>query len=147
VREWQRILQGAGHLPAGGIDGVFGPQTESATRAFQRKLGVTADGVVGPQTRAAVDRLFKWLAGSSAKPAHGLSVARTGTRLLRQGVSGSDVREWQRILRHSGRNVTVDGIFGPQTRNATVSFQRQLGVGADGIVGSQTRRAVSRWLS
>jgi hypothetical protein len=33
VRDWQRILNGAGLLPANGIDGDFGPQTEAATKA------------------------------------------------------------------------------------------------------------------
>jgi peptidoglycan hydrolase-like protein with peptidoglycan-binding domain len=33
-----------------GIDGVFGPKTEVAVRAFQTWGGVAADGVVGDQT-------------------------------------------------------------------------------------------------
>ena len=33
-----------------GIDGEFGPLTESAVKAFQGEQGITVDGVVGPQT-------------------------------------------------------------------------------------------------
>jgi len=33
-------------------DGVFGPATERALRAWQRSHGLTPDGVAGPQTRA-----------------------------------------------------------------------------------------------
>jgi peptidoglycan hydrolase-like protein with peptidoglycan-binding domain len=37
-------------LPAGSNDGIFGPQTASAVRAFQDMMGLTVDGIVGPQT-------------------------------------------------------------------------------------------------
>ena len=39
-----------------GVDEVFGPQTEAATRDFQRTHGLTADGIVGPRSRAAMER-------------------------------------------------------------------------------------------
>jgi peptidoglycan hydrolase-like protein with peptidoglycan-binding domain len=34
----------------GPIDGVFGPMTESAVRAYQTQQNITVDGVVGDQT-------------------------------------------------------------------------------------------------
>lgn len=43
------------YLNAGGsklaIDGTYGAGTQSAVKAFQRRVGVTADGIVGPATR------------------------------------------------------------------------------------------------
>ena len=35
----------------------FGPKTEAAVRAFQRKLGMVGDGIVGPKTWVALDAL------------------------------------------------------------------------------------------
>lgn len=36
--------------PGLAADGVFGPSTEKATRAFQQKVGLGVDGIVGPHT-------------------------------------------------------------------------------------------------
>ena len=44
----------------GALDGVFGPRTDSALRAFQSAWGLAPDGVAGPNTWAALD---SWLIG------------------------------------------------------------------------------------
>lgn len=49
VQRWQQFLEDQGFSP-GAIDGVFGPKTAEATRAFQAAHGLKVDGVVGPQT-------------------------------------------------------------------------------------------------
>lgn len=36
--------------PTGGLDGIFGNQTDTAVRNYQRKLGITVDGIVGCNT-------------------------------------------------------------------------------------------------
>ncbi len=53
VREVQQRLRRLGYR-AGAVDGIYGPLTAGAVRAFQQRSGLTIDGVVGPQTWAAL---------------------------------------------------------------------------------------------
>lgn len=59
VRGWQididRTADKVSSLPHIAKDGIFGPRTAAATRAFQRYAHIRVDGIVGPQTRAAMD--------------------------------------------------------------------------------------------
>ena len=49
ILEVQRILSHLGYNP-GEHDGLDGPNTQAAVKAFQRKTGIEADGIVGPVT-------------------------------------------------------------------------------------------------
>jgi len=53
IRTYQDQLRAAGFDP-GPSDGVLGPRTEAATRAFQRARGLQVDGDIGPITSAAL---------------------------------------------------------------------------------------------
>lgn len=48
-------------LPNVQVDGVFGSDTESAVRAFQREAGLTVDGMAGEQTWVALYRVYATL--------------------------------------------------------------------------------------
>ncbi len=48
VRSLQQLLRARNHPVA--VDGIFGPNTESAVKAFQQSRGLAADGIVGPNT-------------------------------------------------------------------------------------------------
>jgi peptidoglycan hydrolase-like protein with peptidoglycan-binding domain len=66
-----------------GVDGVFGGQTESILRAFQRDRGLVADGVVGSATAAAL--------GVSSGGGSGGGNSNTGTVTITAG-SGVNIR-------------------------------------------------------
>jgi hypothetical protein len=52
VRDWQRIIG----LVA---DGIFGEDTERATKVWQHERGIVSDGVVGPKTWAEAERFVE----------------------------------------------------------------------------------------
>jgi peptidoglycan hydrolase-like protein with peptidoglycan-binding domain len=56
VRRAQSRLTLAG-FSTGGVDGIFGPTTESGVKALQQASGITVDGIVGPQTWQKIDAL------------------------------------------------------------------------------------------
>ncbi len=53
VSTMQRKLKNWGYYK-GSVDGIFGPQTTTAVKYFQRKNGLVADGIVGTKTLRAL---------------------------------------------------------------------------------------------
>lgn len=49
VRRIQQKLKSMGYY-TGSVDGIYGTQTQSAVRKFQRDNGLTVDGIAGPKT-------------------------------------------------------------------------------------------------
>ncbi len=63
--------------------------------------------------------------------------------VISQGQRGDTVRTIQQKLKRWGYYTgSVDGIFGPQTKEAVKYFQRKNGLVADGIVGNKTLKAL-----
>jgi hypothetical protein len=56
VTRWQSFLISQGLLKSA-ADGVFGDDTDAATRAFQQQRGLKADGMVGAATLGAAQKL------------------------------------------------------------------------------------------
>ena len=72
-----------------------------------------------------------------------LSTDAVFTAVLKQGSTGSEVKEVQRRLKLWGYyQGSVDGVFGAGTRSAVISFQKKNGLTADGVVGKATYKAL-----
>jgi peptidoglycan hydrolase-like protein with peptidoglycan-binding domain len=111
----------------GPIDGIAGPGTATAVRAFQQRMGLAVDGIAGPRTRRAL--------GPLGGPLY-------GTRTLVRGRVGLDVSVLQFLLARQGIGRFVDGSFGPGTEAAVRSFQQRSGLLVDGVAGPQTQAAL-----
>jgi peptidoglycan hydrolase-like protein with peptidoglycan-binding domain len=127
VQTLQYLLRARGHTVT--VDGIFGPNTESAVRAFQQEKNLSVDGIVGPNTWSALIIQVK------------------------QGSQGDAVRgvqeefQFRNLSGDPGKGLQVDGIFGPKTDAAVRGFQQALhadipSVAVDGIVGPITWRAL-----
>ena len=46
------IRRGVKEIPPLDVDGMYGPKTENAVKAFQKYYGLVPDGIVGPLTWA-----------------------------------------------------------------------------------------------
>ena len=122
MRTLQHLLRAHGKDVT--VDGIFGPQTEAAVRAFQASRGLAVDGIVGPHT---------WLAL--------IVIVRRGSR--GQAVRGvQEEFQFRNLSGDPSKGLQVDGIFGPQTDAAVRGFQDAVGITVDGVVGPVTWRAL-----
>ncbi len=127
VRTLQDLLRARGGTVT--VDGVFGPLTESAVRAFQGGHHLAVDGVVGPQT-------WPVLVVTVRRGSEGDAVRGVQEEFAFRDLSGLP-----------GHGLAVDGIFGPRTEEAVRGFQQAVHADApevvvDGVVGPVTWRAL-----
>ena len=59
-------------------------------------------------------------------------------RILQEGLTGDDVKAWQKYLVSQGYSIATDGGFGHETKVATAAFQQKYGLSVDGEVGNST---------
>ena len=114
------------------MDGIFGPSTDAAVRAFQQQKGLAVNGIVGATHLVGADR-------------HGPAAADQGDAV--RGVQ-EEFAVPQPGRASPGQGPQVDGIFGPKTAAAGPRFpagpphRTSQSVTVDGIVGPVTWRAL-----
>ena len=128
-------------------NGIFDETTRRAVQQFQRIFNLTPDGRVGKATWYKIKQIYNGVKSLSELYSEGITISeaqRLFRKVLQSGDSGTDVSTLQYYLDFLGffydtlPDITVDGIFGEETRNAVLAFQQQFGLPQDGIVGRQT---------
>jgi peptidoglycan hydrolase-like protein with peptidoglycan-binding domain len=122
VETLQYLLAARGHRVT--VDGIFGPDTDAAVRAFQQGKHLTVDGIVGPDTWSAL--IVQVSEGSTGDAVRGVQ----------------EEFQFRNLSGDPGKGLQIDGIFGPKTNAAVRGFQQALGLAIDGIVGPLTWRAL-----
>lgn len=131
VAQVQRRLTELGYNP-GPIDGIFGPMTEEAVKAFQRMEALPDTGVVDQATWTQMG--FQCISPPPPPPPRPRPCP-----VLSRGSMGPDVERLQRRLAELGfYSGPIDGIFGPRTEEAVKQFQRLEPLPDTGVVDHAT---------
>lgn len=129
------------------VDGIFGSRTEASVRAFQQIFGLTPDGIVGPATWYAIVRLYTAVTDLSELRSQGqqfYAVNWSPPGTLQVGDNDEKVRQLQYMLSVLSAYIpqipplSVDGIYGQDTRAAVLAAQRRFQLPETGTVDPTT---------
>ena len=139
------------------VDGIFGSETEAAVKAFQKIFNLTADGIVGKATWYRISYIYvavKKLAELNSEGEREQYDDNSFPGTLRSGDTGTAVQTLQLYLKTLAAynpflpDLSLDGVFGPDTEQAVRQFQELYGLYEDGVVGENTwNRLVEAYLS
>ena len=147
-----RISQNYPAIPKiASVDGIFGSRTEASVRAFQNIFGLAADGIVGRETWYSIVRLYTAVTSLSELRSLGqqfYNINWSPPGGLQVGDTGDKVRLLQYMLSVLSAHIStipplsVDGIYGQQTKAAVLAAQRRFQLPETGSVGAQTWNAI-----
>lgn len=144
VAALQRRLLDLGITVRGGADGIFGPATAGALKAFQEERLLEVTGIVDDATAVALSQ-------NEAADAHDhdhdhdhdsaeTEVSSTTAGYGVYGETSDRVATLQQALMNAGITVRggADGVFGSATSAAVMSFQRRESLQVTGVVNTVT---------
>lgn len=143
------IAQNLDTVPMIEIDGIFGPKTENAVKAFQRDYGLPETGIIDERTWNDMYNVYRGIVESTPEYYTGVPVAPYPGFVLSIGMRGNEVRLLQEYLAKLSEvypeipAVAVDGVFGPATRSAVMAAQQLFGLPVTGIVFALTWDAIT----
>ncbi len=143
-----RIAQNYPAIPKlANVDGIYGTRTEASVRRFQEIFGLSPDGIVGKATWYALVRLYVAVTNLAELRSLGQQFYSNSWLVsdpLQVGSTGERVRHLQYMLSILSEYIsqiptlTIDGIFGQNTRNAVLAAQQYFGLPQTGIVNAAT---------
>ena len=146
--ELNRISQNYPAIPKlPNADGIFGSRTEASVKKFQEIFNLTPDGIVGKATWYALVRLYTAVTALSELRSQGqqfYSINWAYPDPIQLGDTGDKIRHLQYMLSILSTfipqipDVSIDGIFGPKTRDAVLAAQRWFGLPETGQVDDDT---------
>ena len=132
------------------VDGIFGPQTEAAVKAFQQIFSLDPDGIVGRATWYQVVRVYVAVLKLAELQSEGqrFFFIQEYPEFLSLGDTGVLVEQLQYMLSVLSSFLPqvpdpgMSGIFDNATLNAVRGFQRYAGLPVTGSVGEATWDAI-----
>ncbi len=133
-------------------DGIFSTQTRDAVITFQQIFNLTPDGIVGKATWYRIQSIYNAVKRLNELESEGLTlseVSKQFTGTLSEGDTGIEVAVVQYYLRVIAEfnpkipEVTPNGVFDEQTRNAVLAFQREYSLPETGEADEETWNKLS----
>ena len=132
------------------VDGIFGPQTEAAVKAFQQIFSLDPDGIVGRATWYQIVRVYVAVLKLAELQSEGQEFffIQEYPEFLSLGDTGVLVEQLQYMLSVLSSFLPqvpdpgMSGIFDNATLNAVRGFQRYAGLPVTGSVGEATWDAI-----
>ena len=132
-----------------GVDGIFGPNTTAAVKAFQKDNALAQDGIIGFGTKAVI--LYRYVTKPTNDTYQVLSWPdiMTSNQSTNSNTNGA-VSELQTFLQSQGyalgatgpNNDGIDGIYGGMTSKAILDFQAKYYLKEDNLVGPSTKAVI-----
>lgn len=123
-----------------GVDGSFGPATETRVLGYQKEKGLTQNGIVDSRVWNAIIGAPSagGTTGSGSTTPSTSALAKYAGTVLRKGSRGEAVTAMQKAV----GGLVADGSFGPATEARVKAYQKSKGLPQNGVVDAKVWAAL-----